>query len=581
MVIFERITIPIRIVLKPRIWKLKCQRSLIKFLDHKYKIILYPTVNFPISAEVTVTITGIVYTSDLKDLRAALKRLKDKHLLISRQYRHKTRKKKKKLKIAKWTGRKSKFEIAIFVVVVIITADVFFIRKSEFNICANEDSLTDPLDQKCSLMFEKSAIIGGKNSVISLKLNPDNKVTTGNVAAVVAEWKDYYKIGHKLEDGRLEILICDKAAIELNFCSESQENNFIVPINETTSIVTHFFNLKSKDTYTFNYPINKTAFYCVATSPVNNDDTQYFVTIDWQNPYGELPASEYPKLPFYGALSLIYLVIGIVWMTLSIIHRHDILPVQNYISGVILFLMLEMAFNWGYWENYNSYGHSCSNIPYYCGRYSQCWKKFYFIFMLLIVCMGYGVVKPTLGSTMNKCRALAATHFLFGIIYSAGTMLLDPENANPLIFLVIFPLALTMTAFYIWTLQSITNTLQTLEILAVLGVFFFINMINYLRREDPDWIPTYWRWRWFLLDGWLNILYLIVFCVILIIWRPTRNNKRFAMSEELTQEDPYELENTLRAAENMGSQSSHEVTSQRVNIEENQDHIEQEISKLN
>lgn len=84
--------------------------------------------------EVTVTITGIVYTSDLKDLRAALKRLKDKHLLISRQYHHKTRKKKKKLKIAKWTGRKSKFEIAIFVVVVIITADVFFIRKSEFNI---------------------------------------------------------------------------------------------------------------------------------------------------------------------------------------------------------------------------------------------------------------------------------------------------------------------------------------------------------------------------------------------------------------------------------------------------------------
>ncbi|EXX75681.1 Ptm1p [Rhizophagus irregularis DAOM 197198w] len=520
-------------------------------------------------------------------------------------------------------------------------------------ISANEDSLTNPLDQKCSLMFEKSAIVGGKNSVISLKLNPDNKVTTGNVAAVVAEWKDYYKIGHKLEDGK-EILICDQAAIDLNFCSKSQENNFIVPINETTSIVTHFFNLKSKDTYTFNYPINKTAFYCVATSPVNNDDTQYFVTIDWQNPYGELPASEYPKLPasFYGALSLIYLVIGIVWMTLSIIHRHDILPVQNYISGVILFLMLEMAFNWGYWENYNSYGHSSTFLIIVVAILNAGRNSISF-FMLLIVCMGYGVVKPTLGSTMNKCRALAATHFLFGIIYSAGTMLLDPENANPLIFLVIFPLALTMTAFYIWTLQSITNTLQTLEIrkqtvkslmykrlyrllvfsVAVLGVFFFINMINYLRREDPDWIPTYWRWRWFLLDGWLNILYLIVFCVILIIWRPTRNNKRFAMSEELTQEDPYELENTLRAAENMGydnvkfrsesdrlhndsgsaifdigdehdddddefnnkwddestvrashgdsSQSSHEVTSQRVNIEENQDHIEQEISKLN
>jgi hypothetical protein len=150
---------------------------------------------------------------------------------------------------------------------------------------------------------------------------------------------------------------------------------------------------------------------------------------------------------------------------------------------------------------------------------------------------------------MNKCRALAATHFLFGILYSAGTMLLDPDTANPLVFLVILPLALTMTAFYIWTLQSITNTLQTLEIrkqnvkslmykrlyrllvfsVTILGVFFFINMFNYVNREDPDWIPTYWRWRWFLLDGWLNILYLVVFCVILIIWRPTRNNKRYPL----------------------------------------------------
>ncbi|CAG8447083.1 4290_t:CDS:2 [Funneliformis caledonium] len=105
------------------------------------------------------------------------------------------------------------------------------------------------------------------------------------------------------------------------------------------------------------------------------------------------------------------------------------------------------------------------------------------------------------------------------------------------------------------------------------------------------------------------------------------------MSEELTQDDPYELEiNNLRAAENLGydnvkfrpeterlhddngsaifdigdehdddddfhskwddeqstirashggSSSSHEATTQRINDEENQDHIEQEISKLN
>ncbi|RIA89884.1 lung seven transmembrane receptor-domain-containing protein [Glomus cerebriforme] len=518
-------------------------------------------------------------------------------------------------------------------------------------ISANEEDLINTSNQKCSGMFEKSTVPGGGSSVIKLKWNEQS---TGDVAAVISEWKDIYKIGHKSEEGK-DIYICDKYAIDNGYCSKSQENNFIVPENETTSIVTHFFNSTSKDTYTFDYPINKTGFYCVVVGAIADvaDDVQYIVTVDWRNPYGELPAQEYPKLPFYGLLSLIYLAIGIVWMALSIIHWRDILPVQNYISGVILFLMLEMAFNWGYWENYNSYGHPSAFLLILVAILNAGRNSISF-FMLLIVCMGYGVVKPTLGSTMNKCRALAATHFLFGIIYSAGTMLLDPDTANPLVFLVIFPLAFTMTAFYIWTLQSITNTLQTLEIrkqnvkslmykrlyrllvfsVSILGVFFFINMINYLRREDPDWIPTYWRWRWFLLDGWLNILYLIVFCVILVIWRPTRNNKRFAMSDELAQEDPNDLEiNTLRAAGNIGydnvkyrsetdrlhddngsaifdigdehdddddddfhnkwddestvrashgdSSSSHEVTSQRVNNDENQDHIEQEISKLN
>jgi hypothetical protein len=38
----------------------------------------------------------------------------------------------------------------------------------------------------------------------------------------------------------------------------------------------------------------------------------------------------------------------------------------------------------------------------------------------------------------------------------------------------------------------------------------------------------------FFLDGWLNILYLVVFTTIVYILRPTANNKRFAMSDEVS-----------------------------------------------
>jgi hypothetical protein len=54
--------------------------------------------------------------------------------------------------------------------------------------------------------------------------------------------------------------------------------------------------------------------------------------------------------------------IGIVWMILCAKHWREILTVQHFISGVIFFLMVEMAFNWGYWDDYNKAGESCKQL---------------------------------------------------------------------------------------------------------------------------------------------------------------------------------------------------------------------------
>jgi hypothetical protein len=51
-------------------------------------------------------------------------------------------------------------------------------------------------------------------------------------------------------------------------------------------------------------------------------------------------------------------------------------------------------------------------------------------FLLLIVCMGYGVVKPSLGKTMIYVRWLAAAHFFFGLIYSIASLTITPDTAG-------------------------------------------------------------------------------------------------------------------------------------------------------
>jgi hypothetical protein len=198
-------------------------------------------------------------------------------------------------------------------------------------------------------------------------------------------------------------------------------------------------------------------------------------------------------------------------------------------------------------------------------------------FLLLIVCMGYGVVKTSLGRTMIYVRWLAAAHFVFGLVYAITSLLLSPEDAGelwpliscpilsafanlrpgPFVLFIVLPLAGTLTGFYIWTLNSLNFTLKDLRerkqhvkesmyrklwwaillsIIVIFG-FFFFNSFTFASINDPDFVPFHWKTRWFVLDGWLNIVYFADIVWVAYLWRPNANNRRFAMSDEIAQDD--------------------------------------------
>src|SRR5947207_3878395 len=128
---------------------------------------------------------------------------------------------------------------------------------------------------------------------------------------------------------------------------------------------------------------------------------------------------------------------------------------------------------------------------------------------------------PSLGPQMWYCRVLALAHFIFGVIYSVASLaIVSPETAGPLVLFVILPLAATLTAFYVWTLNSLTMTTKQLlerkqnvkalmykrlwwvllgSIIVIFG-FFFINSLTFAGTGSPDFVPTHWQTRWFVLD---------------------------------------------------------------------------------
>ena len=123
--------------------------------------------------------------------------------------------------------------------------------------------------------------------------------------------------------------------------------------------------------------------------------------------------------------------------------------------------------------------------------------------------------------------------------------------------LFIFPLAFTLTAFYMWILSSLKATtrylserrqtfkcamFQRLNSILIGSVAFvslyLIGMILYVSLVGPnDFLYQSWKYRWFLLDGILSLLYFVAFALIAWTWRPTGNNMRLAMSDELATDE--------------------------------------------
>ncbi|KAF1960892.1 hypothetical protein CC80DRAFT_590210 [Byssothecium circinans] len=439
-------------------------------------------------------------------------------------------------------------------------------------VAAIDVTLTQNDAQKCSGMYSKKSWGGKVEPFINVKFlkNDKNKdIEEPTVGVVIWEWKDSLLLG-KPSDKPVEDreYICNDDALTQNLCNATHKGEWIIADDADAKSKNYIRTvaIDMKDPQVLRYPAAdngdqkialKTGYYCVATAAYTKD-VQYEAIVTFRNAYGELPAAQIPKLPFYGGITIAYFVVGIFWGFLYFQHRHDILAVQNYITAILAFLVLEMLMTWGFYDYQNRHGNNIgAKVLMITVAVLNAFRNSFSFFLLLIVCMGYGVVKPTLGKTMTIVRWLAVAHFVFGVIYAVASLTIRPDDAGPLVLLVILPLSATLTAFYIWTLNSLNLTMKDLmerkqhvkasmykklwwciltSIIVIFG-FFFLNSFTFAGASSPEFAPTHWQTRWFVLDGWLNLVYLADVCFVAYMWRPTANNRRFAMSDEIAQDD--------------------------------------------
>lgn len=98
--------------------------------------------------------------------------------------------------------------------------------------------------------------------------------------------------------------------MDAKLCAQEDVGSFILTKNATDAsqspIISKAIHLNNPDA--IKYPVKKTGFYCVSTYAYSGED--YNAVVTFRNSYGELPAAQIAKLPFYGALTIVYAVVG-------------------------------------------------------------------------------------------------------------------------------------------------------------------------------------------------------------------------------------------------------------------------------
>ncbi|CAA7400758.1 unnamed protein product [Spirodela intermedia] len=280
----------------------------------------------------------------------------------------------------------------------------------------------------------------------------------------------------------------------------------------------------------------------------------------WKNPSGYLPGRMSPLLKFYGGISLAFVVLGIFWFLQYARFWREVLQLQNSITLVIALGMFETALWYFEYAEFNKTGVRPIGITIWAVTFGAVRRTVSRVIML-VVSMGFGVLRPTLGGLTSKVIMLGATFFLASevleLVENAGTI--NDLSGKAILFLVL-PVAVLDAFFILWIFTSLSKTLEKLQAKRLTAklemyrkftnalcaaVIVSVGWICYeIYFKSTDVYNERWQNAWVIPAFWHGLSFSLL-CIICALWAPSQNSTRYAYSddgsEELDQEDTISL----------------------------------------
>lgn len=352
-------------------------------------------------------------------------------------------------------------------------------------------------------------------------------------------------------------------------------------------------NEKSLDKAHPIYIIPKDGVYVLIFQVIAVSSFNLGVHIEMKSDYGYLSAADWPLLPFYGFMCILYVIFGLIWLIVSFLQWRDLLRVQFWIGAVILLGMLEKATFYAEYQSINNTGTRVQGAMLFA-EWVSCAKRTLARMLVIIVSLGFGIVKPRLGSALHRVVGVGLLYFFLAASESYLRVTHPKNDQSKDLLVASVPLAVLDSAICWWIFNALVNTTRTLRlrrnevklslykhftntlIFSVIASVIF--MLYSIKTHKIIACLIVWKDLW-MEEAYWHILFSAVLLVIMILWRPTNNNQRYAFvplletgddeEEEQLVNDAYGVKIRINHHQRSGSPKTHSIEDDIKWLEEN------------
>ncbi|XP_041827759.1 transmembrane protein 87A-like isoform X1 [Melanotaenia boesemani] len=275
----------------------------------------------------------------------------------------------------------------------------------------------------------------------------------------------------------------------------------------------------------------------------------FTMKVEMKGPHDYSSPADWPLMMFFMVMCIVYVLFGALWLFWCACYWRDLLRIQFWIGAVIILGMLEKAVFYSEYQNIRYKGDYVLDAVIFAELLSAL-KRSLARILVLIVSLGYGIVKPRLGTTVHRLVAVGLLYLIFSSV--EGVLRVTGGFYGTVAHVANLSLSLIDSCVMWWIFISLSQTTRLLKLRrnvvklslyqhftntlifsVVASIIFIIWTTKVFKLVDCQ---RGWRDLW-VDDAFWRLLFSTILLVIMVLLRPSANSQRFSHSPLIDEDD--------------------------------------------